>query len=227
MLATRVRVRPCMARCSRPSEGRSQTTVPSSTLTLIWAGRARSSVPFGPVTLTWFTFTSTVTPAGTGIGSFPIRLTYFLLFLRSPDVAEYFTAEAGLVGLAAAHHAHARAQHDEAEPAEDARNLGLPGVDPQPRLADPLDAADHALAIGPDLELDPQHLARRIGGALDLEARQVALLGEDPGQLLLQLGGRHVHLAPARLVRVSNPRQHVRDRIADDPCVDQPSGRWH
>ena len=30
MLATRVRVRPCNDRCSRPSEGRSHTTCPSS-----------------------------------------------------------------------------------------------------------------------------------------------------------------------------------------------------
>src|SRR5579859_1117115 len=222
MLATRVRVRPCIERCSRPSDGRSQTTFEPSTLTLIWAGRERSSVPFGPVTLTWLALTSTDTPAGTGIGSLPIRLNS-----SSPDVAQYFTAEAGLVGLAAAHHALAGAEHDQAEPTEDARDLGLAGVDPEPGLADPLDAADHALAVGPHLELDAEHLTRRVGGLLELEAGDVALFGEDARQLLLQLRGGHEDLAPPSLVRVSNPGQHVRDRVADDTRVAQPGGGWH
>src|SRR5207302_6455195 len=130
MLATSVRVRPCMERCSRPSEGRSQTTVPSATRTAIWAGRERSSVPLGPVTFTWLALISTWTPAGTGIGSLPIRL-----ISTSPDVAQHFSAEAGPQCGAAAHHSLAGAEHHQAQPAENARNLGLARVDAKPRLA--------------------------------------------------------------------------------------------
>src|ERR1700704_665395 len=129
MLATRVRVSPCMERCSRPSEGRSQTTVPSATLTAIWAGRDRSSVPLGPVTLTWLALTSTWTPAGTGIGSFPIRLIGSSPL--SPDVAQHFAAKAGAQRLASAHHALAGAEHYQAKAAENARDLGLARIDAQ------------------------------------------------------------------------------------------------
>ena len=57
-----------------------------------------------------------------------------------PDVREDFAAELGLAGLRAGHDPLAGADDDDAEAAEDPRDVGLAGVDPQAGLADPLEA---------------------------------------------------------------------------------------
>src|SRR2546430_8791884 len=54
MFATRLRTRPCIARWRKSSDGRSNTSSPSSDcLIVISAGRVRSSWPLGPSTVTW------------------------------------------------------------------------------------------------------------------------------------------------------------------------------
>ncbi len=74
MLATRVRVRPCSARDSRSSLGRVTFSEPSSSFsTLIGEATVWLSVPLGPLTVTEEPSMVTSTPAGTVIGSRPMR----------------------------------------------------------------------------------------------------------------------------------------------------------
>ncbi len=74
MLAIRVRVRPCRARDERSSSGRVTFIVPSSSrATVIGAATVCVRVPFGPFTITCAPSRVTSTPAGTVIGSLPIR----------------------------------------------------------------------------------------------------------------------------------------------------------
>ena len=74
MLATSERVRPWSARWRFWSVGR-VTSKPSSPSAMEMSGStASASWPLGPFTTTWFlSETEIVTPAGVGIGSFPIR----------------------------------------------------------------------------------------------------------------------------------------------------------
>ena len=62
--------------------------------------------------------------------------------VRLPDVREDFAAQLRLTRLLAGHDPLARADDDDAEAAEDARDVGLARVDAQARLADPLEAGD-------------------------------------------------------------------------------------
>src|SRR4051812_21925340 len=137
MLLTRVRVSPWSCLWVLVSLGRVTTSTSPSWLTLISGWRSRDSVPFGPVTVTWRPSMATSTPAGTWIGSRPIR------DIGLPDVRQDFAAELGLAGLGAGHDALTRADDDDPEAAEDARDVRLSRVDPQAGLADSLEAAHH------------------------------------------------------------------------------------
>src|SRR6059036_719740 len=98
MLAIRLRVRPCSARCSPRSVGRVTTTWPSSSLTVISPLTRSSSSPLGPLTFTRPGSTCTSTPSGTGMGCFPIRL------MGSPDLGHKLAAHMRLARLVAGHH---------------------------------------------------------------------------------------------------------------------------
>src|SRR4051812_39010103 len=99
MFAIRLRVRPCRARCSPRSVGRSTVTVPSACSTFISGERRWSSSPLGPLTATRPGASSTVTASGNSIGFLPIRL-----MTNSPDVGDHLAADAPLLGLVAGHH---------------------------------------------------------------------------------------------------------------------------
>ena len=101
-------------------------------------GASRLSVPLGPLTVTWRPSIVTSTPDGTVMGRRPIRD----MSSRLPDEREDFAAELRLAGLLAGHDPLARADDDDAEAAEDARDVGLARVDAQAGLADPLEAGD-------------------------------------------------------------------------------------
>src|SRR4051794_16336404 len=173
MLLTRVRVRPCSCLWVFVSLGRVTRSTSPSRLTLISGWRSRDSEPFGPVTATWRPSMATSTPAGTWIGSRPIR------DIGLPDVRQDFAAELGLAGLGAGHDALARADDDDPEATEDARDVGLAGVDPEAGLADPLETAHHR-----DLAIDvAQRQPEDVLGAVLLlgDLGDEALGLEDPG----------------------------------------------
>src|SRR3954449_7685886 len=137
MLLTRVRVSPWSCRCVFCSVGRETTIEPSSRLTVISGWSSRVRVPFGPFTVTRRPSIVTSTVDGTVMGKRPIRD-----MPRLPDEREDFAAELGLLGLRAGHDPLARADDDDAQPAEHARDVGLAGIHPQAGLADPLQPGD-------------------------------------------------------------------------------------
>src|SRR5206468_8349161 len=119
MFAISVRVRPCSARSSPRSLGRVTTIVPSSCwIDMRWGTTWRSS-PFGPCTVTRPGSTVTVTPAGTSIGLFPIRL------IASPHETDDLAADAFALGGAARDHAAGGGQDGGAHAAEHARQAIL------------------------------------------------------------------------------------------------------
>src|SRR5438552_18067437 len=95
MFATSVRVRPCSARSSPRSVGRSTVIMPSSCVIVIRWGTVCRSSPFGPDTVMRPGSTETSTPAGTSMGFLPMRL------MALPDETDDLAADAlGLGGAA-------------------------------------------------------------------------------------------------------------------------------
>src|SRR5437763_9451493 len=142
MLFTSDRVRPCRARCSRSSSGRSTRMVESSWRTVMSGGNARSSWPLGPLTMMRPAPIVTSTPDGSRMGERPTR------DISSPHVAEDLAALATLARLAVGHEALVGGQDGDAEAAEHAgQPVGL-CVDPQPGLRHPAQTRDRAIAIG-------------------------------------------------------------------------------
>src|SRR6478735_6304945 len=116
MLAISVRERPCSERLVRSSSGRVTATVPSSARpTAIGSLTVCDRVPFGPLTVTVWPSMATSTPAGTGIGSLPIRDMSSSFPL--PDVGEDFSAYALLLGLTVGEQTGRRRDDRDAEPA--------------------------------------------------------------------------------------------------------------
>src|SRR3954464_10322676 len=209
MLLTRVRVRPWSCLWVFCSVGRVTTSVPSSRLTVMSGWRARLSVPFGPLTVTLRPLIVTSTPDGTGMGRRPMRDMSSCL----PDEREDFAAELGLAGLRAGHDPLARADDDDAQAAEDAGDVGLAGVDPQPGLAD-------ALQPGHDRHLAVDVLQGQVeddAGAILLlaDVGDEALVLEDAGDLALRPRCGHDDLGVARPGGVPHAGQHVGDRVGD------------
>src|SRR5436190_15214946 len=119
MFAIRLRVRPCKARCSPRSVGRSTVRLPFDRVTVISVLTTWLSSPFGPLTETSPGLTSTVTPSGTVIGFLPIRL----IGIGSPYVGDDLAAHAAGLRLVPGHHAHRRAEDRGAHAAHHARDL--------------------------------------------------------------------------------------------------------
>src|SRR6266536_4984305 len=205
MFAISVLVRPCSARSSPRSLGRVTTTLPSSCATCIRAGTSCCRVPRGPATATRPGATDTVTPLGTSIGLFPIRL------MCSPDEADDLAADPTLLRRPAGDEARRRGQDRDAHPSQHARQPVLPRVDPAARLGDALQARDDPLAVPTELEVDDQGIE---GFALlHVIVPDVALLLQEAGDLDLHPRARHLGLLVERLVRVPDAGEHVCDRI--------------
>src|SRR4051794_24358110 len=171
-------------------------------------GRSRSSDPFGPATVMWRSAIVTVTPLGTGIGDFPIRL-----IDSSPHVAEDFAADALFTGLAIGQETAAGGDDGDAETSEHAGDLVGRRVHAEAGLAHAAQARDRALTLGRVLHRDGQDAtgSPRIVG--DLVALDVALALKDGGERLLLLRGRHANLVVHRDVGVAHAGEHVGDRV--------------
>src|SRR5262245_16211459 len=120
MLAMRLRVRPCSARCSLSSDGRWTVTAPSTMATVIAGCTAIVRAPFEPFPETCCPETLTSTPEGIATGCRPI-----LLISSSPHVSQYFAADARLDGLPVGDEPLRRRDDRYAQAAEHARD-GVP-----------------------------------------------------------------------------------------------------
>src|SRR5581483_5362962 len=219
MLFTSERVRPCWARFSRSSSGRSTTSVVSSWRTVITPGMSRSSVPFGPATLMRRSSIDTVTPLGTAIGARPMRDMTSPL----PDVTEDLAADAGPPRFAVGQQPAAGGQDGDTETAEHTRHLVGLRVDAQTRLAHAAQAGDRALPLGRVLHVDGEDAARATDVVGHREPLDVALLLEDGGECFLLLRRRHAHLVVHRHVGVPDAGQHVRDRVGHHATLTSPA----
>src|SRR6476661_3777811 len=209
MLLTSVRVRPWSCLCVFCSVGRVTTIEPSSRLTVMSGWSSRESWPLGPLIVTVRPSIVTSTPAGMAMGRRPIRDIVSVL----PDEREDFAAELGLVGLRAGHDPLARADDDDAQPAEDARDVGLAGIDPEAGLADPLQPGhDRHLAVD---VLEGQVEDERRTVLLLADVGDEALVLEDAGDLALRARRRDDDLGVARPGGVPHAGQHVGNRIGD------------
>src|SRR6478736_1325933 len=209
MLLTRVRVRPWSCLCIFCSVGRVTTSVPSSRLTVMSGCSARLSEPFGPLTVRLRPSMVTSTPDGTVMGRRPIRDMSF----RLPDEREDFAAQLRLTRLLAGHDPLARADDDDAQAAEDSRDIRLARIDAQAGLADPLEAGDDR-----DLPVDVLEGDAQVGrGAVLLlaDVGDEALVLEDAGDLTLGPRGGDDHVGVPCPRRIPDSREHVRDRVGD------------
>src|SRR5438876_6360195 len=212
MFAISERVRPCSARSSPRSVGRSTTIEPSSCVILIRCGTTCRSSPFGPDTVMRPGSTDTRTPAGTSMGFLPIRL------MALPDETDDFAADALRFGGAARDDAARGGQDGGAHAAEHARQAVLARVDAASRLRHALQVGEHALAAAAVLQLDDE-LCVRAFAVRDVIVADVALLLEDAGDLDLQLRARHLRAIVQRLVGVADAREHVGDWIGQHRTI--------
>src|ERR1700722_5180667 len=100
MLATSERVSPCRARCSPRSVGRETSSCSPSWTTSMSRGTRSTSSPLGPLTRTDSGSIATVTPAGRGMGCFPI-LDMSCAWL--PDLGHDLAADTRGAGVVAGH----------------------------------------------------------------------------------------------------------------------------
>src|SRR5215204_396647 len=150
------------------------------------------SSPSGPLTITRPGSIDTDTPAGNSMGVFPIRL------MALPDKTDDFAADAFALGGLARDETPGRRHDRRAHPPENARQAILPSVHAAARLGDTLEVGDDALAARSVLQLHDQRVE-----ALAFPDRvpdDVALLLENPRDLLLLAGGRHLGPLLQRLV---------------------------
>src|SRR4029079_4596446 len=209
MLFTSVRVRPWRCLWVFCSVGRVTTRLSSSRLTLMSGCSSRVRVPLGPFTVSRRPSIVTSTVEGTAMGRRPIRD----MSIGLPDEREDFAAELGLAGLRAGHDPLARADDDDAQAAEDPRDVGLAGVDPEAGLADPLEARHHrALAFGA-LEWEPHDESRAL--LLLADVGDEALVHEDAGDLALGPRRGHDDLRVPRPGGVAHAGEHVRNRVGN------------
>src|SRR5947209_6457774 len=161
MLAIRLRYRPCRALLWRSSPERVTTTafLAASYCTPTSLRKVCDSLPLGPSTRTVSPCTSTLTPAGTTTGCFPIR-DMALALKGSPQLAQHLAADLLAAGAAIAHQAAAGAQHRDAQPVQYRPQLLVAAILPAAGLADALDVAHHPLALGAVLQVHPQHHVR-------------------------------------------------------------------
>src|SRR3954462_9696818 len=170
-------------------------------------GLRSSRLPRGPLTRTTSGSIETVTPLGTGMGCFPIRL----IENELPDVGHYFAANALPARLVARHDALGGRDDRGAHAALDLGDLPAVHVRAAARFRDAAHAADHRLAALGVLQPHAQHLADPTGlGAVVLD---VALLAQDARELGLELGSGHVHELVVRAQAVSDAREEVRYRV--------------
>src|SRR5947209_4433319 len=149
--------------------------------------RSESS-PFGPLTVTRSGSIAIVTPAGTGIGCFPIRDMVRLWGL--PDPRHDLTADALAASVVSGHDSSGGRDDGRAHAALDAGHVGVVDVDATARTRDALDAGDDRLALLGVLQRHGQLLAGAPArGRMHLVAVDVALLLEDAGDLALELRG--------------------------------------
>src|SRR4051794_13085274 len=205
MLAMRLRVRPCSARCSPRSVGR-VTTIWSSSCFTVMSGLTRSSSsPLGPLTFTRPRLASTSTPSGTGIGCFPIRLT------GSPHPRDELPAHAGAPGVVAGHYSARGGDDGRAHAAQDLGDIIGVHVLAPAGLGDALEAAYYRVPVLGVLEAHTQDLAHP--GRLDGVVLDVALLAQDPRQLGLELGCGHHDVVLIGDQAVADAGQEVCDRV--------------
>src|SRR5215204_5407847 len=185
MLATSERVSPCRARCSPRSVGRVTTSVPSSWAIEMSRWTRSLSSPRGPATRTTSGSIETVTVAGTGMGLRPMR------DMALPDLGDDLAADARLARVVTGNHAVGRGQDRGAHAAEHLRDVLGVDVGPLAGARHAPDAGDHRRAVVGVLQADDDPLAGGAWAALDrLERLDVALLAQDPRELLLELRRR-------------------------------------
>src|SRR4051812_3715127 len=153
MFAISERVSPCRARCSPRSVGRVTRISASCCSTAMSRGLRSSRLPRGPLTRTISGSIVTVTPEGTGMGCFPIRLMSGL-----PDVRDDLAADTLATGLVAGHHALGRGHDRGSHAALDLGDLAVADVGAAAGLRDALHARDDGLAALRVLQPHAQHL---------------------------------------------------------------------
>src|ERR1051325_11309179 len=136
-----------------------------------------------------------------------------------PHDKEQLAAETFSTGFAVADDAAIAAQDGDAHPAQDRFQVLVATENAAAWLADTVNTADHALAVGTVLQIDAQDLflflvlgwrlkndsALLIGGHLaDLVIEDDTFILEHVSNVLFELGARHIHGGRLNPIRVPN-----------------------
>src|SRR5690242_3287929 len=144
MLATRVRVRPCRARCSPRSVGRVTRTSSPTCSTLISRLTRSVSSPLGPLTVTRSGSMAMVTPVGTGMGCRPMR---DIADAVLPDSGHDLATDPLLAGLVAGHDALGRGDDRRAHTPLHAGDVAVIDIGPLTGARHPLQPGDDGAAL--------------------------------------------------------------------------------
>src|SRR5262249_20652212 len=151
--------------------------------TVMSRGMRSWSSPLGPLTVTRLSSIAIDTPDGTGIGLRPMRL-----IASSPDLRHDLAADALLARVVTGHDAVRRRDDRRAHAALDLGQVRVVGVAALAGARHAAQAVDRALALLGVLERDADDLAGVVGvRRLDVVGLDVALLAQNPRELLLEL----------------------------------------
>src|SRR5262245_26702659 len=182
------------------------TTFPLSTTTAVSGSIWRSRTPFGPSARTRPSATCTFTPAGTGIGSLPIRD-----MIDLPHRADDLAADVLTSGDPVGQDTFRRRQHVHPEPAAHRGDLVDGDIDAEARTAHAPEPGDHRAPLSVVTKVEAEDVPR--GGVDHAGAGEVALVDEHAGDCLLVPRPRNVDGRLAGGGRVPDAGEHVRDRV--------------
>src|SRR6185369_17291709 len=162
---------------------------------------------FGPSTRTRPSPTCTLTPAGTVMGSLPMRD----MVASLPDRADDLAADVLAAGIPIDQDALGRREDVHAEPAPHGGDVLHADVDAEARPAHAPHPGDHGAALPVVAQIDAQDVARR--RVHDTPPPEIALVDEDARDLFLLPRPRHVDVRLARVVRVPDAGEQIGDGI--------------
>src|SRR5579864_9020022 len=168
-------------------------------------GTGTCILPFGPWTSMASAAICTFTPAGIGIGFLPIR------DMALPNLAQEFAAHAFFAGGLAGHDSARRGKNGNAHAANDRANAGLADVAAAAGARNALQIRQHAALVAGVAEKHAQDFLlvlvhHFVGG-------NVALFLQDTRDFDFHLRRWQIDARMARADGITNPREHVSNRV--------------
>jgi len=145
----------------------------------------------------------------------------------SPNLAQDFAANFFLPSLAVAHDPAAGTENHDSQAIQDGFQVCGATVNAASRLADSSDMANNLFTVWSVFQINSQYRSRLTWNLLPVP--NIAFALEHIGQPSLQIRSRYIHMRSFDTHRITNPSQHIGDRVGHHgrvlPSTNSPSLR--